>query len=92
MEYIVKLVLFIFYSDKFAAENDYCVNICLQNFIYGGRHSAYRSPELSAPELSAHSWRNETNYVIVLDVFYDPFNEEAKEFARSWAEENEGIL
>ena len=88
MEYIVKLVLFIFYPDKFAAENDYCVNICLQNFIYGGDHSAYRQ----SPELSAHSWRNKTNYVIVLDVFYDPFNDEAKEFARSWAEENEGIL
>ena len=78
-----------FNPDKFGAENDYCVNVVLQTAISGGRHSAYSK---WSPDLSAHSWRDETNYIIVLDIFYDPFNEKAKEFARSWAEENEGIL
>jgi len=72
--------------DNFASEHDYKVNVCLQNAIAGGIHSAYAEGK---PELSAHSWRKEINYIMVLDVFYDPHDEAAKEYAQKWAYQND---
>ena len=77
----------IFFPEKFGAENDYRVNIVLQNTNIGGIHSAYSTK--GNTELSAHSWRKDTNYSIVLDVFYDPHDEAAKEFAQKWAYQND---
>ena len=62
-----------FFPEKFGAENDYSVKVTLQNLISGGNHSAYSTQ--GNTELSAHSWRKETNYIMVLDVFYDPHHE-----------------
>ena len=76
-----------FFPEKFGAENDYKVNVTLQNTFSGGKHSAYSTQ--GNTELSAHSWRKETKYIIVLDVFYDPHDEAAKEFAKNWAYQND---
>ena len=75
------------FPDKFGAEHDYSVNLTLQNALTGGIHSSYVTE--GNPELSAHSWRTETNYFMVLDIFYDPHDEAAKEFAQKWAVRND---
>ena len=41
------------------------------------------------PELSAHSSREDLVVCVVLDAFYDPHDEEAKQFAKQWAERND---
>ena len=41
------------------------------------------------PEESAHSWRDQTTEIMVLDVFYDPLDKKAHEFAKNWAEKND---
>ena len=73
-------------SAEFSAENDYSVNVVLQNVYSGGRHSVWAKGD---PEHSAHSWRKEVTYCVVLDVFYDPHDPKAKEFARKWAQQND---
>ena len=41
------------------------------------------------PKHNSHSWRDAVTQCIVLDVFYDPLDEKAKQFAKDWAEEND---
>ena len=73
-------------ADKFGGENDYSVNVVLQEFHGGGKHSVYGQANL---ELSAHSFRKDLVVCVVLDAFYDPHDEEAKQFAKQWAERND---
>ena len=75
------------FPEKFGTKNNFSVNIQLQNFPLGGKYSAYVTGD--NPDLMAHSWRKETLYCYVLDMFYDPHDEAAKEFAEKWAHTND---
>ena len=72
MWYLVFCNLFVgnIFPEKFGAENNFSVNITLQNQNIGGIYSAYVTED--NPDLMAHSWRKETKYFMVLDMFYDP--------------------
>ena len=73
-------------ADQFGLENGYSVNVVLQEFHGGGKHSVFGQAN---PELSAHSFRQDLVVCVVLDAFYDPHDEEAKQFAKQWAERND---
>ena len=69
-------------------ENNYSVNIVQQELLLGGKHSVFAKGK---PEHSAHSWRKEMTAAVVLDVFYDPHDGEAKKIAEEWTKENDSI-
>ena len=75
------------FPEKFGAENNFSVNVTLQDIPIGGIHSAYATED--NPNIMAHSWRKDFQYVYVLDMFYDPHDEAAKEFAEKWAHTND---
>lgn len=79
-----------FFADQFGKENDYSVNVQLQEGSVSGKHSWYAHGY--SPENNCHSWRKDTKILLTMDVFYDPNSLKAKEFARKWAEENDKIF
>ena len=73
------------YLDKFGQENNYSVNVIAQEFMLGLSSKIAEGN----PYHTAHSWRKEQTSSIIMDTFYDPFDENAKEFARTWTEQND---
>ena len=73
-------------ADQFGRENNYSVNVVLQEFNEGGIQSVYYNAD---PEITSHSFRKESVVSVVMDAFYDPHDEKAKEFARQWTETND---
>ena len=44
------------------------------------------------PLHSAHSWRDDMTEYCIIDAFYDPQDEKAKEFAKEWIDENDRMM
>ena len=44
------------------------------------------------PNDSAHSWLTDMKERVILDAFYDPHDEKAREFAKEWVEENDRVM
>jgi len=75
--------------DEYGKENNYSVNIVQQEFLLGGKHSMLAQGK---PEHTSHSWRKEMTAAVVLDIFYDPHDDEAKKMAEEWTQEKDCIL
>ena len=73
---------------NYGKENHYSVNVCIQSLCFGGKTSSFPKTHRENPH-GCHSWRNDTVQAVVLDAFYDPFKENAYEFAKNWALEND---
>jgi len=75
--------------DDFGKENNYSVNFILEVQLAGGKHSMLAAGN---PKHSAHSWRDDMTENVILDAFYDPHDEKAKEFAKAWIDENDRMM
>ena len=82
------ICLFIYFiSDQYGLDNyslkglPLGVNYTQQELVIGGKHSMYA---IANPKHNCHSWRDETTLANVMDIFYDPFDEEAKVDCMFW--------
>ena len=84
---LISVYYIYFISDQYGLDNytlkglPLGVNYTQQELVIGGKHSMYA---LANPRNSCHSWRDETTLANVMDIFYDPFDEEAKVHCISW--------
>ena len=73
---MIKKIMFNLFVDQFGIENNYSVNVVLQEIPVGGNHAMYTTG--FSTENCCHSWRKESKMCLVMDVFYDPNDNKAQ--------------
>ncbi len=68
------------------------INLTTQQQFCGGEYSQYGNLGKLFPRNNCHSWREDFTYCSVLDTFYDPNDEEAKEFVKEYVQENDSCI
>ena len=81
--------IYLCFAEEEGKRNNFNINIELMSVFRGGNESMYYKNGANTSQSNAHSWRQETNQVLILNGYYDPKNASAFEFVKKWHSEND---